>query len=484
MNLYLAQIESCLHQWTFNIQQIVNTCQKATTADIIFFPANALSGGPLHDLVQHPAFEAALQRSLDQLITQLKIDVCFPQQDEQGDWQLYYIHNQQLHPLDWNKEVNILAHSFYFVHPQQTDFKPTFEVDFLLYFNNPTFDYRANINVLTPSFQETTLIHLKSHGFDGSNIFEGASYCTNGHGAIHWAQSFKNDFFKIDGNSSPYAPNMTLPIERLHTALIYAVKSFFSQKGFKKALIASSGGLDSALVQALVTQAIGSENTYAYLLPSEFSTHHSIEDALQLSKNLGNPHEIIPIKESYQQVLSTLSSHFNHEHFDFTEENLQARIRGLMMMALSNKNGGIVLNTSNKSEIAMGYSTMYGDAIGALSVIGDVYKSEAYALARYINQTQEIIPQPIIDKAPSAELRPDQKDADSLPNYDLLDGVLYKLLEEQKKSKKDFFQEEQEILDFVVQRLYNNEFKRIQFPPIIKVSTCCFFKDRLFPSIV
>lgn len=483
MNLYFAQIENRINDWTFNIQQILTECLKTHSAEIIFFPANALSGAPLHDLIQHPDFEARLQRSLDQLITQLKRAICFPQQDEHGKWQLYYIHKQQLHHLDWNKEINILEHSFYFVPPQQTNFKPTVKVDFLLYFHNPSFDYKATHKTLTPSFQETILIHLKSHGFDGSNIFEGASYCTNALGEINWANNFKNDIFNIEFNRAERFSPISTPIERLHTALVYAIKSFFHQKGFTKALIASSGGLDSALVQTLVTQAIGSENTLAYLLPSEFSSEHSIEDAVQLCKNLGNPYEIIPIQNSYQQVLNSLSGHFKHDQFDFTEENLQARVRGLMMMALSNKNGGVVLNTSNKSEIAMGYSTMYGDAIGALSIIGDVYKSEAYALAEYINQTQEIIPQHIIDKAPSAELRPDQKDADSLPNYDLLDGVLYKLLEERKKSQEDFSKEEQEILDFVVQRLYNNEFKRIQFPPIIKVSTCCFFQDRLFPSI-
>jgi len=153
------------------------------------------------------------------------------------------------------------------------------------------------------------------------------------------------------------------------------------------------------------------------------------------------------------------------------------------MMALSNKNKGIVLNTSNKSEIAMGYSTMYGDAVGALSIIGDVYKSEAYALARYINEKETVIPEHILTKAPSAELRPDQKDTDSLPDYDLLDGILFKILEEEKSNVSDFNEAELSILDFVITKLHNNEFKRLQFPPIIKVSSCSFFEDRKYPTI-
>jgi NAD+ synthase (glutamine-hydrolysing) len=219
-------------------------------------------------------------------------------------------------------------------------------------------------------------------------------------------------------------------------------------------------------------------------MPSQFSSDGSIHDAKQLSENLGNPFEIIPIKDIFDQYTSSLASIFEGREFNVAEENIQARSRGVLLMAISNKLGNILINTSNKSEMAVGYSTLYGDMCGSLSVLGDVYKGQVYALARYINRNEVIIPQDIIEKAPSAELRPGQKDSDSLPDYDVLDEIL-KLYIEGRKSKDEITMEgyDSQVVERIVNMVNANEYKRYQAPPIIRVSSKAFGKGRIMPLV-
>jgi NAD+ synthase (glutamine-hydrolysing) len=219
-------------------------------------------------------------------------------------------------------------------------------------------------------------------------------------------------------------------------------------------------------------------------MPSTFSTGHSVEDALQLSRNLANPHDIIPIKGVYESFLESLSPIFGDSPFGIAEENLQSRTRGNLLMAIANKFGYILLNTSNKSELATGYGTLYGDMAGGLSVLGDVYKMQVYALAKYINREREIIPENIITKAPSAELRPDQKDSDSLPEYDVLDKVLYQYIERRQGPREIIAMGIDEALVRRVLRMVNaNEYKRNQFCPIIRVSSKAFGVGRRMPIV-
>ncbi|MGN6294593.1 MAG: NAD+ synthase, partial [Chitinophagaceae bacterium] len=214
-------------------------------------------------------------------------------------------------------------------------------------------------------------------------------------------------------------------MEEICQALILGIRDYFQKMGFTKAILGASGGIDSAVVQALAVAALGKENVRAILMPSPYSSSHSVDDAKQLSENLGNPYDIIAIKDVYESFLTTLSPLFKDSPFGIAEENIQSRTRGNLLMAISNKFGYILLNTSNKSELATGYGTLYGDMAGGLGVLGDVYKMQVFALARYINREKEIIPSNILVKPPSAELRPNQKDSDSLPEYDTLDRVLY-----------------------------------------------------------
>jgi NAD+ synthase (glutamine-hydrolysing) len=273
-------------------------------------------------------------------------------------------------------------------------------------------------------------------------------------------------------------------IREIHQALILGIRDYFSKMGFKKAIVASSGGIDSAVTLALACEALGKENVRAILLPSPYSTSHSVSDAEQLSRNLGNPYDLIPIREVYESLLRTLEPVFKGSSFGLAEENLQSRTRGNIVMAIANKFNYILLNTSNKSELSTGYGTLYGDMAGGLSVLGDVYKIQVYALARYINRDGEIIPANILEKAPSAELRPDQKDSDSLPEYDVLDKVLYQYIERRQGPKEIVAMGLDEALVKRVLRLVNtSEYKRNQFCPIIRVSCKAFGLGRRVPIV-
>jgi len=273
-------------------------------------------------------------------------------------------------------------------------------------------------------------------------------------------------------------------IAQIHRALILGIRDYFSKMGFGKAILGSSGGIDSAVTLALACEALGKDEVRAVLMPSPFSSGHSVSDAEALSRNLGNPYEIIPIGGIYDAFLQALKPVFRDLPFGIAEENIQSRTRGNLLMAIANKFGYILLNTSNKSELATGYGTLYGDMAGGLSVLGDVYKMQVYALARYINRNGEIIPVNIIDKEPSAELRPNQKDSDSLPGYDLLDKVLYQYIEKRQGPSEIIAMGIDEALVKRVLKLVNtNEYKRNQFCPIIRVSTKAFGVGRRLPIV-
>jgi NAD+ synthase (glutamine-hydrolysing) len=273
-------------------------------------------------------------------------------------------------------------------------------------------------------------------------------------------------------------------IKEIHQALILGIRDYFRKMGFSKAILGSSGGIDSAVTLALACEALGKDNVRAILMPSQYSTGHSVSDAEQLSKTLGNPYDIIPIKDVYDAFLTSLKPVFKDLPFSLAEENIQSRTRGNLLMAIANKFGYILLNTSNKSELATGYGTLYGDMAGGLSVLGDVYKMQVYALARYINRDGVVIPENIIYKAPSAELRPDQKDSDSLPEYQLLDKVLYQYIEKRQGPKEIVAKGIDEALVSRILKMVNtNEYKRNQFCPIIRVSCKAFGVGRRLPIV-
>jgi NAD+ synthase (glutamine-hydrolysing) len=273
-------------------------------------------------------------------------------------------------------------------------------------------------------------------------------------------------------------------IDRIYNALVLGIRDYFRKMGFTKAILGSSGGIDSAVTLAIACDALGKDNVRAILMPSPYSTEHSVDDAVALSKNLGNPHDVIRINDVYESFLDTLDPYFKGLPFNVAEENTQSRIRGNLLMALANKFGYILLNTSNKSELSTGYGTLYGDMAGGLSVLGDVYKMQVYALARYINRDKEIIPFNIIEKAPSAELRPNQKDSDSLPDYAILDRILYQYIERRQGPREIVALGFDPALVARTLKLVNtNEYKRNQFCPIIRVSSKAFGVGRRVPIV-
>ena len=287
-----------------------------------------------------------------------------------------------------------------------------------------------------------------------------------------------------DAEFNPAVLDQHLCTAEIYDAIIMAIRDYFSKMGFTKAILGSSGGIDSAVTLVLACEALGKENVRAILMPSQYSTSHSVSDAEQLSKSLGNPYDIVPIKNIYESFLTELKPVYKDLPFGLAEENIQARTRGNLLMAIANKFGYILLNTSNKSELATGYGTLYGDMAGGLGVLGDCYKMQIYALANHINRNGEIIPQNIIKKPPSAELRPGQKDSDSLPDYAILDKILYQYIERRQGPKEIKAQGFDAALTDRVLRLVNiNEYKRNQFCPIIRISPKAFGVGRRVPIV-
>ena len=283
---------------------------------------------------------------------------------------------------------------------------------------------------------------------------------------------------------SPIKQEASSDIAQIHDALVLGIKDYFSKSGFKQAVLGLSGGIDSAVVCALACRALGPENVMAVLMPSKYSSDHSIKDALDLVHNIGCKHEVIAIKEAADAFDNMMAPAFEGMPFNLTEENIQARCRGIVVMAMSNKFGYILLNTSNKSECAVGYGTLYGDMCGAIGVIGDVYKTQVYELTDYINKDGEVIPKNTVVKPPSAELRPGQKDSDSLPDYDTLDKILFQYIELRKSSKAIIEQGyDEQLVRRIIKMVNTAEFKRYQTPPILRVSPKAFGMGRRMPIV-
>ncbi|MBL7697608.1 MAG: NAD+ synthase [Chitinophagaceae bacterium] len=362
------------------------------------------------------------------------------------------------------------------------------------------------------------LIYCNTVGSQTEIVFDGGSLVFDAKGNImHEMKYFEEDFVMIDTNisSAEVVQNSKITLEdlqhldkemrvakvkdpekiidyltdennikQIYKALVLGIKDYFGKMGFSKAIIGSSGGVDSAVTLALACKALGNENVRAILMPSQYSSGHSVSDAEQLSKNLQNPYDIIAIKDIYDSFLKELSPLFKDMPFGVAEENIQSRTRGNLLMAIANKFGYILLNTSNKSELATGYGTLYGDMAGGLGVLGDVYKMQVFALAKYINRDKEIIPQHIIVKPPSAELRPNQKDTDSLPDYAILDKILFQYIEKRQGPKELIAMGfDPAVVARILKLVNTNEYKRNQFCPIIRVSSKAFGVGRRMPIV-
>ena len=335
------------------------------------------------------------------------------------------------------------------------------------------------------------LLYCNQVGAQTELLFEGGSLAINGRGqVIRRLAFFREDFALIDleelesAKADPSSGRIPDRIEMIADGLVCGIRDYFQKQGLRTAILGLSGGIDSAVTLVLAARALGPENMLVLLMPSQYSSKHSVDDSIRLANNLGIRYEVLSIEKVFNQFRETLEPLFRDLPEDTTEENIQARIRSILLMALSNKFGHILLNTSNKSEAAVGYSTLYGDMSGGLSVLGDVYKTDVYDLAHFLNRQLEVIPGDIITKVPSAELKPGQKDTDSLPPYGTLDGILEAYIEKQlSPGRIAALGYDRDLVSRIIKMVDQNEYKRYQTPPILRISSKAFGVGRRIPLV-
>ncbi len=337
-----------------------------------------------------------------------------------------------------------------------------------------------------------SLIIVNQIGGSGEIVYDGTSGVLNSRGELLMLlKSFEEDFRVFDtDDESAQALQVPFTSYNDRTRMVYnaaclGLRDYFHKNNYYKACVGLSGGIDSAVVACLAVGALGRENVRVLMMPSQFSPDESVEDAKKLAENLGVEYSVLPIVEAYEAIIDTLKPVIGGTEFDATEENIQSRIRTIMLMAVQNKTGYLFLNSSNKSENALGWCTLYGDTAGAFSVTGDLYKGEIYDLARYINASfGDVIPETIIDKEPSSELRPDQKDSDLLPPYEVIDAILYRMIEEHQHREEIINAGfDSEVVEKIHSMIMRNERKRYQFPPVLRLSRCAFRHEWLMPLV-
>ena len=547
MKVAISQLNFHIGNFEYNTAKIIDSIAKAKAqgADLVIFSELSVCGYPPYDMLEQRDFVEACIASVNHIATYC-VDIAaivgapslnpnptgkqlFNSAYLLVDGKIASVVNKSLLPtydvfdeyrhFEPNREFNIvlfkekkialtICEDLWDDQPTENSFGRT-----KLYTRSPM----AELAVFSPDFvvnisaspfatkkgdvkKQLFTAHAKRHSIPifyanqiGANtelIFDGCSMVVDANGTVFdTLHSFEEDL-KVYNLEEVTKSTVKQPfkeekeIAQIHDALVLGIRDYFGKMGFKKAILGLSGGIDSAIVAVLAQRALGSENVRVLLMPSKYSSDHSINDAVKLAENINIQYNIVNIQsivDSYLQILTVL---FEEQNLGLTEENLQARIRGALLMAASNKFGNLLLNTSNKSETATGYGTLYGDMCGALSVIGDLYKTEVYELAHYINLDNEVIPLNTIVKPPSAELRPDQKDSDSLPDYAVLDNILYHFVEMQQSLIEVIVSGKDEIAAKKAFRLLNlNEYKRFQTPPILRVSSKAFGFGRRIPIV-
>lgn len=545
MKIALAQLNYHIGNFESNTEKIINTIENSrkNNVDLVVFSELAICGYPPKDLLERKDFIERSNQALQKVAeycTDIAAIVGGPSLNKNPKGKNLYnsayflsngkiesIHNKTLLPnydiFDeyryfepntefslvelkgkkiaiticedlWEKQPvdnNFAKSELYRVSPMEelSKLNPDFVVNIAASpFSYNQQDVRTNILKATAERYQLPIFYVNQIGAHTELIFDGDSIALNSKGEVASRLNyFEEDYQIVDLNeieNQKVKEREVNYIEKIHDALILGLKDYFGKMGFTKTTLGLSGGIDSAVTVVLAQRALGKENVKVLLMPSEFSSDHSIKDAVDLADNLGIEYDIVPIQDIFQEFQKSLAPIFGDLSFNVAEENIQARIRGTLVMGLSNKFGHILLNTSNKSESAVGYGTLYGDMNGGLSVLGDVYKTDVFKLAWFINKDEEVIPENSIVKPPSAELRPDQKDSDSLPDYDILDGILFRYIEK-NMSSDEIIQEgfEEETVKKAIRMVNMNEYKRFQTPPILRVSSKAFGFGRKIPLV-
>lgn len=540
MKIALAQVNLLIGDFERNTEKICDLISRAkdNKADIVVFPELAVSGYPPRDFLEFNDFQERCDRSLQQIaahcvgiaavigcptrnpsskgkdlfnsaaflsggeVQSLHHKALLPTYDVFDEYR-YFEPGREFCCADYKgKKIavtvcedlwNIGEDPLYVTNPM--DELARLNPDLIINIAASPFHYRQAAirrNILEENVRkyQIPLVYVNHVGAQTELLFDGGSMVLNAQAqVVRELGFFREDFGFAEvftESAGQPEPQREIPgeTELIHDALVMGIRDYFAKLSFSRAILGLSGGIDSALTLVLAAEALGAENVHAILLPSRFSTQHSIDDALALVNNIQCPHDIIPIEKAYQAVESTLTTQFAGTDFNIAEENIQARLRALILMALSNKFGYILLNTSNKSEAAVGYGTLYGDMCGGISVLGDVYKTQVYELAAWINKKKMVIPENTIIKPPSAELRPGQKDSDSLPDYAVLDKILFEYIENRRGPEELFNMGFDEATVRRVLRLVNiSEYKRYQTPPILRVSPKAFGMGRRLPIV-
>ncbi len=543
MKIALAQIDPTVGDFTGNLERIVAASRRAASegARLTVFSELSICGYPPADFLEKPSFLARCSTAVDELAaatsglsTAVLAGVALPAPPEAGkpavnaavlldkgsllleqhkrllpfydvfDEQRYFFASraQKVVELDgvplaiticedaWN-DKNFWQRRLYSVDPVEELMRqhPAIHINLSSSpFWHSKRETRREMLAAIARRDGVPVLMCNQVGGNDSLLFDGSSLALNAQGElIAQAKSFEEDLVVFD----PFdAPALSAPAsddtEAAYRALVLGTRDYVRKCGFKKALIALSGGIDSALVAVIAAEALGPENVLAIGMPSPYSSQGSIDDSRALAANLGIGFELIGISGLFKEYTEALGPLFAGRKPDLTEENIQSRIRGTLMMALSNKFGSLVLTTGNKSEMAVGYCTLYGDMVGALAVIGDLVKTRVYAVCRWVNREREIIPSAILEKPPSAELRPDQKDTDSLPPYEVLDPIIEAYVERYETpeciaSKNGF---PLDLVQQVVRLVERSEYKRQQAAPVLKVTSKSFGMGRRFPIAV
>jgi len=548
MKIALAQLNYHIGNFKENTTKIINQIEDAKKdgVDLVIFSELSVCGYPPQDLLEKKSFieqcEVAVEE-IKEICKDIAVIIGSPTLNyHQKGKQLYnsaifiaegaiqYIQNKTLLPtydifdeyryFEPNDKFNVVEYKekkiAITVCEDLWDFQPiesTFarnqlyrvtpmeklmehKPDFIVNIAASPFSYtkiwgRKNVFIRNAKQYKLPLFSVNQVGAQTELIFDGGSLVVNPDGTIaDELKCFSEDYKIFELNEIKNCskthqinenPNV---IAKMYDALVLGTRDYFRKMNFKTATLGLSGGIDSAVALVIAERALGAQNLRVLLLPSKYSSEHSITDAEKLARNLGIRYDTVNIQDVVGSFNKSLEPIFKDLPEDTTEENIQARARGTILMALSNKFGNILLNTSNKSEAAVGYGTLYGDMNGGLSVLGDVYKADVYKLARYINRKSEVIPENTIAKPPSAELKPDQKDSDSLPDYDILDKILFEYIELQK-TLDEIIEEgyEQNLAEKIVKLVDSNEYKRYQAPPILRISSKAFGAGRRMPLV-
>jgi len=543
VKIALAQINPTVGDFTGNLEKIVAACRQAAAqgARLTVCPELAICGYPPADFLEKPSFLARCHQAVEELAaatrelpTAVLAGVALPTSAESGkpavnaavlldrgellleqhkrllpfydvfDEQRYFAaaKTQRVVELDgvrlaiticedaWN-DKSFWPRRLYTVDPMEELRKQHPDVHINLSsspFWHSKRGVRREMLAAIARRDGVPVLMVNQVGGNDSLVFDGSSLALNGRGElIAQAASFEEDLLFVDPFDMPaIAAPADDDTEAAYRALVLGTRDYVRKCGFKKALVGLSGGIDSALVAAIAADALGAENVIAVGMPSPYSSQGSIDDSRHLAANLGIRFELIGISGLFAEFQKALAPQFAGLKADTTEENIQSRVRGCLLMALSNKFSALVLTTGNKSEMAVGYCTLYGDMVGALAVIGDLVKTRVYAVCHWLNREREVIPAAILEKPPSAELRPDQKDTDSLPPYEVLDPILEAYVERYETPEKIAREHgfAPELVQQVVRLVERSEYKRQQAAPVLKVTSKSFGMGRRFPIAV